>query len=215
MGSNKFCFVLMPFLPELNYFYLYIRDYLRRKHSLDVERGDHSILTKPLIEKIRDQIIQAHVIIADITGGNPNVFYELGLAHAKNKPVIFLTREPPEIAPVDIRQFEFIRYELDNHAEFLSALDKAISSVFSEPYSSFYDYALEALQLFNKETGSSFEPASIDEFKSRVKSTAYSEGVALDKDEPPSADFLLPKIVRDVSNASVIKKIFIWIDSKY
>ena len=61
MSKPPFCFVVMPFRPELNYFYLYVRMHLKQKHGLRVERGDQNVLTKALMDKIRDQIIEADV----------------------------------------------------------------------------------------------------------------------------------------------------------
>ncbi len=88
MNLGSRCFVAMPFRPELNFFFLYMRQFLHDRCSLDVERGDAQILTAPLAEKIRQQIRKADLVIADITGANPNVFYEVGLAHAANIPVL-------------------------------------------------------------------------------------------------------------------------------
>jgi hypothetical protein len=59
MNRPPFCFVVMPFRAELNYFYLYIQRYLSEKHGLRVERGDHRVLTKALMDKVRDQIVEA------------------------------------------------------------------------------------------------------------------------------------------------------------
>src|SRR5215475_3516513 len=126
----RYCFVAMPFRAELNYFYLYVKRHLEESYGLRVERGDANVLTKPLMDKVREQILRADLVIGDVTGGNPNVFYEIGLAHAVGKPVLFLTQDAPENAPVDIRQFEFIRYDLAQHNEFLAKLDNAITSAF-------------------------------------------------------------------------------------
>jgi hypothetical protein len=98
--QQRYCFVAMPFRPELNFFFLYLKQYLEKEYGLRVERGDAKILTKPLMEKIREQILRADLVIGEVTDGNPNVFYELGLAHANHKPVLFLTRGSPDEAPV-------------------------------------------------------------------------------------------------------------------
>ena len=134
MSAPPFCFVAMPFRPELNYFYLYLRKHLGDTHGLRVERGDHRVLTKALMEKVRDQIVEADVLLGDITGANPNVLYEIGLAHAFGKPVVFLTQDDPVDAPVDVRHFEFIHYDLQRHEELLAKLDSAIQSVFIGEY---------------------------------------------------------------------------------
>jgi hypothetical protein len=94
------CFVIMPFGPEFNFLYLTIKSHLARTlPEITVERGDDKILTKPILEKIADFIRQADVVIADSTGRNPNVFYELGLAHALEKPVVLITSDAIEEAP--------------------------------------------------------------------------------------------------------------------
>jgi nucleoside 2-deoxyribosyltransferase len=111
-----------------------ISNNLQNKHGLHVERGDHRILTRPVLEKIRDQILQADVIIADITHRNPNVFYELGLAHAAETLVILITQDHVEDAPTDVRHLEFIEYDLSHHNEFLVKLDNGIHNVFVENY---------------------------------------------------------------------------------
>ena len=53
--------------------------------------------------KIVGDIIEANVIVADITGHNPNVFYELAIAHAWKKPRIILTTPPPPFPWNNIR----------------------------------------------------------------------------------------------------------------
>ena len=89
----------MPFRPELNYFFLYLKKYLEEKYRIRVERGDSNVLTKELMNKISDQISSASFLIADVTGANANVFFELGIAHATSKPVIFLTQDAPQRRP--------------------------------------------------------------------------------------------------------------------
>jgi len=49
-------------------------------------------------------------VIADCTGRNPNVFYEIGLAHASGKPVILITQNSDDV-PFDIRHLRYIQYD--------------------------------------------------------------------------------------------------------
>src|SRR5215212_8595936 len=123
------CFVIMPFTPELHYFYLYLRHHLQTKHNLVCERADSDVLTVPLLDKIKDYISRADIIIADCSGRNPNVFYELGIAHTLNKDVILITHDPVSEAPSDIRHYEFIHYELSNEVTFLQKLDNALENI--------------------------------------------------------------------------------------
>ena len=81
------------------------------------------------MDKVRNQIIECDFVIGDISFNNPNVFYEIELAHVYGKPVMFITHDEQAIALVDARQFEFIHYELGRHSELISALDNAIQSI--------------------------------------------------------------------------------------
>ena len=78
------------------------------------------------MEKVEEEIQLADLIIGDISYSSPNVFYELGIARAFGKPIIFLTQEGPEKAPVDLRQFEFISYDLSKDQDLLAKLDNAV-----------------------------------------------------------------------------------------
>lgn len=210
MTRQPFCFVVMPFRPELNFLYLYLQRYMADKHGLRVERGDHRVLTKALIDKVRDQIVEADVVLADVTGANPNVFYEIGLAHAIGRPVIYMTQDPPERAPVDIRQFEFICYDLGRHDELLSRIDNAIQNVFVGKYRSMYDEAIDLLRRFNVATGSSLSAASLEEFQARVMRGEQTQDIPAGDDTASRVAFLLPKILKEMSELVVMKKIMDW-----
>jgi hypothetical protein len=55
-------------------------------------------------------ICAARIVIADCTGRNPNVFYEIGIAHAVGKPVVLITQDVNDI-PFDISHIRYIIYE--------------------------------------------------------------------------------------------------------
>jgi hypothetical protein len=55
-------------------------------------------------------ISKSSVVLAELTGKNPNVFYELGLAHAYSKPVIMLAQAKDAI-PSDLQGLRWILYE--------------------------------------------------------------------------------------------------------
>jgi len=63
-----------------------------------------------IVEMILERIRNADVVIADITHGNPNVQYEVGVAHANHTPTILIMRAGAEI-PFDLRGFNIILYE--------------------------------------------------------------------------------------------------------
>ena len=74
-------------------------------------RADELFSSGSVVEQIWEQIDKAKVLLADLTGKNPNVFYELGLAHANRKPVIF-TSGVLEDVPFDLRHLRVIIYEV-------------------------------------------------------------------------------------------------------
>jgi nucleoside 2-deoxyribosyltransferase len=205
------CFIVMPFRAELNFFYLYLRRHLQERHGLRVERGDHQILTVPLLDKIRQQIAEARVLIADMTGRNPNVFYELGLAHALEKPVILLTQDTSEDVPTDIRHLEFIRYDLSKDVDVLAKVDNAIHHVFVERYRQLYSQAQQILRKFNLSMGLLLEEASLEDFQARVIQGERTQGLPEHTNDFLMADFLLPRVIRDVADGSTMRKITTWV----
>lgn len=63
-----------------------------------------------ILEEIVRSIRDAHLIIADLTGGNPNVYYELGIAHALGKRVFLISGDPQEY-PIAFRSLAICRFE--------------------------------------------------------------------------------------------------------
>lgn len=105
-----FIFVLMPFDPALEDMY---RSGIRlacEYVGIDCARVDDQNFDEPILQRIYDQIGAADAIVADMTGRNANVFYEVGYAHALKKRVILLTQDATEI-PFDLRHHPHIVYE--------------------------------------------------------------------------------------------------------
>ena len=80
----------------------------------DLECLDAADLHAPhsIVEDIWEQICRARFLIADLTGKNPNVFYEVGLGHALGKSVILITQSPDD-APFDIHHLRTVGYSTD------------------------------------------------------------------------------------------------------
>jgi nucleoside 2-deoxyribosyltransferase len=100
---SLFVFVLMPFKKSLNKRYVKVIAPVVRNAGMRVERVDkQSFHRQGITEKIVQQIEAADILIADVSGNNPNVLYEVGLAHAKDKLCILLT-DNPEAIPFDLK----------------------------------------------------------------------------------------------------------------
>lgn len=88
--SQKMCFVAMPFAKEFDdVFYYGIKPVV---HARDLEclRVDKAAFVGNVVERIHELIDRADVVIADMTGSNPNVYYEVGYAHRTGKPVVLI-----------------------------------------------------------------------------------------------------------------------------
>lgn len=108
-SPKPFCFVLMPFDMEFNDGY----EFGIKGACIDVdvycERVDEQIFLGSMLDRIYNQISRADLAIADMTGKNANVFYEVGYAHALGKNVVLLTQKAEDI-PFDLKHFPHIVY---------------------------------------------------------------------------------------------------------
>lgn len=103
------CFVLMPFKDSLRAVF---DDHIVKvcnELGITVTRADQIFSAEPLMEDVRDAVLTARYIVADLTDSNPNVFYELGICHALGKKVILVTQSAE--VPFDVRHIRHIRYE--------------------------------------------------------------------------------------------------------
>ncbi len=205
----------MPFDDDLNYFYLYLKEYIESNYALDIERGDTKRLTRPIMEKVMAQIRDARLIIADITGANANVLYEVGLAHAQKKPILFLSQDSPEDAPIDVRHFDIISYRTGDSDQLLKELNVALREELAEQFADFFDRATELLTELNSTQGTSISAASKDVFHQRIGRATSSQRTPRVDDAAAIAEFLLPKIVEDSTDMSVIRSLTAWMDTKY
>lgn len=106
---RQFVFVLMPFDSKFDDVYkVGIKPAVREAGGY-CERLDEQIFESTMLERIYNQISKADLIVADMTGRNPNVFYEVGYAHALGKKVVLLTRVADDI-PFDLKHFPHIVY---------------------------------------------------------------------------------------------------------
>ena len=103
-------FVIMPFKKEMRPIY---DDHIVsacQELSLSVGRADDFFKAHAVMADVWGAIQHAKVIVADCTGRNPNVFYEMGMAHVLGKPVVLVSRNARDI-PFDIRSIRHILYE--------------------------------------------------------------------------------------------------------
>lgn len=106
---KPFVFVLMPFSDAFDDVYqLGIKPACENVGSY-AERVDEQLFTGSITQRVYNQIAKADVIVADMTGRNANVFYEVGYAHALGKAVVLLAQDANDI-PFDLKDYPHIIY---------------------------------------------------------------------------------------------------------
>jgi hypothetical protein len=123
------CFVLMPFAEQFNPVWETIRDTVgNNPFNLLVRRADDIDTPGYIMTDVWENIAEARLLIADLSGQNPNVFYELGIAHSfKNKDQVILISRDIDSIPFDLRQLRTIVYNND-----LAKLKSSVSDTITE-----------------------------------------------------------------------------------
>lgn len=109
---KKNAFMIMPFSDEAaNEAYKHCIKPVCDEFNLNIRRSDEIFSTNPVYDDIITEIQNASVIIADLSGRNPNVFYELGISHnLKQNQTIMVTHDEFTDSPFDISHFRILHY---------------------------------------------------------------------------------------------------------
>lgn len=107
---KPYVFVLMPFDDSFDDIYKLGIKAAAHEVGAYAERLDEQIFNEGMLDRIFNQINKADVVVADMTGRNPNVFYEVGYAHALGKMVILVTQSSDDI-PFDLKHQQHLVYE--------------------------------------------------------------------------------------------------------
>ena len=113
--ENNLVFVLTPFHEDFVRTYDIIRETCN-KIKLTSMRGDEEFVPKDVLQHIIRCMVKARVIVANLNGRNPNVFYELGIAHALNKPTILLAHKETQV-PFDLQNQYLVLYKDEDELE--------------------------------------------------------------------------------------------------
>ena len=87
-----------------------------------VLRADHMKMPGIITSQIIEKLLNARLVIADLTFLNPNAFYEIGIRHMTGKPVVHVHRAG-EAIPFDISTFLSLEYSIVEHSEMVAARD--------------------------------------------------------------------------------------------
>lgn len=115
-NEKESCFVIMSFNKKYKKVYdNFIKPLIQSRLGLQCIRVDERPSSKmTIIDNIKSNIRQCRFVLADISQGKPNVYYEIGYAHALNKSVIFIKNKQLGKLPLDINSWNVIVYDSDS-----------------------------------------------------------------------------------------------------
>lgn len=159
MEKLKKAFVIMPFHEPFNSYYTQIYKPALESVSYIPSRADDVFTPRPIMLDIQASICEADLILCEMSERNPNVFYELGLAHAIGRPAILVARKEDDI-PFDLRHIRTVVYDYslpgwENKLK-QSVASAAIavnekSEVWPPPLLSIHNNSSQALEVLMKE----------------------------------------------------------------
>lgn len=109
--DRRLAFVAMPFRKCLNSVYRAVRGALKR-NGWDVLRADEIAHPRRVTDAVVGAILTSELVVADITGQNPNVFFELGLAYAAGIDIVIITQG--RSIPFDVQAERAVFYRLSH-----------------------------------------------------------------------------------------------------
>lgn len=129
--SGESCFVMMPFAAPHGDYYSKVYKPAIEKAGLRPVRADTEIFgTGKIMDQIWSGIHAAKVLVAELTTRNPNVFYELGLAHALEKPVVLICGNEADV-PFDLKHIRVIYYDTSDPFWGNKLMDKVAENILS------------------------------------------------------------------------------------
>lgn len=124
------CLLITPYSKEFSSLRRSLADILEINGIETIMR--EQVKTTILGGGVQRAIESADFIIADLTGSNPNVMYEMGLAHALRKPVLPIVQRGDEHVPSDISGYLYFVYDPSKPEELHNFLRAWISRYLSE-----------------------------------------------------------------------------------
>lgn len=131
-----YIFVAMPFAKEFDPVYDAIEDALERVRESDKDvlgfqcyRADKELGGGIIMEEMLQKLKDAEIVIADLTGPNANVFYELGIAHMikESKSVLLISQDDQLL--FDVRSYRHFPYTIDDLQHLQQRLINAVKTV--------------------------------------------------------------------------------------
>jgi len=103
-------FVAMPFKKDMDDVFYYGIQQPVRSAGLLCERVDQEAFIGDILDQVKKKIETAAVVIAELSGANPNVYLEVGYAWGNGRPTILLIKDDQELR-FDVRGQRCLKYQ--------------------------------------------------------------------------------------------------------
>lgn len=153
LNDTPTAFVLMPFDEDFRSIYDRIIEPAILEAGFTPVRADTALDQQNVMADVIRGLAAAALVVADLSGPNPNVMYELGIAHALNKPTVLISQNLEDV-PFDLRAYRVQTYtthfeeaaELRRHLAKVAAEHREGSIDFSNPVADFAPDRLPATE---------------------------------------------------------------------
>lgn len=142
MAEKPICFVVSPIGPDrsdvrkrADMVLRYVIKPAAERVQLKAERADASSAPGDVTVQLLDDLMSARAVIADLTDLNPNVFYELAVAHSFRKPVVTIADKDTKL-PFDIiaqRTIFFDYIDTQSIDEAVARIADGLTAAMQEP----------------------------------------------------------------------------------
>jgi hypothetical protein len=110
-SAERIVFAAMPFSPEYDDIFFVAMSYAAKSVGAVCRRVDLEDFGGDTVTEIK-RLIQASIaVIADLSESKPNVLYEVGYAHALDRPTVHICSTPLDQLPFDIRNWNTLQYQ--------------------------------------------------------------------------------------------------------
>lgn len=130
--NDKLVTVMLPFKLQKSYDAVKVAC---NNLGLDCSKADDIWENPTFIQDIFDLIFTCRVVVADFTGKNPNVFYEVGIAHTLGKTVVPITQSMADV-PSDLGHHRALLYHPNEqgYKDLTTEIEKRLNTLFPNTF---------------------------------------------------------------------------------
>jgi hypothetical protein len=142
MENRRQCFVLMPFgkkpdeagnLIDFDQIYTSLIAPAIQTAGIEPLRWDDISVAGSISRVVLERLLESEFVVADVSAGTPNVFYELGIRHTLRRSTTVLIARQGAGIPLDLAALRILRYRLNESGrpENMEAFSQSLHALFA------------------------------------------------------------------------------------